>query len=583
MKALYFLLAVCILAAKLYPQSFTKITGNPLAATPGDSRSVNWVDLNNDGFLDCVITNGPYGGQNNMVYMNTGTGSFTALASDSIVLDNMPSDGATCADTDNDGDLDCFVANWYGKNNLFYLNNGSAAFTKVNSANLVTDGGYSETAAWGDYDNDGLVDLYVTNSAGASKSNFLYHNQGNNAFLKITSGAAATDAYTSRCVNWTDMDLDGDPDLFVTNEASENENIYRNDGPGVFTKLTSGPLLNNAGNTMSGCWGDYDNDGDLDVFLANDLANNALFRNDGNFVFTKITADTVSRTYGRSFSSAWSDVDNDGDLDLFVTNAFGTPTKLTNLFYLNNGNGSFSRISNTALVADSAWSYGCAFGDYDNDGFEDLAVATCRFGGIDEPDLLYHNNGNANNWITIQLTGTISNRAAIGAKVKIKAIINGNAVWQMREVSAQQAYCSQGDLRVHFGLGNATGIDSVRVEWPSGIVQHSTALATNQFLSIVESGSVTGVSKHTQDMMFSIFPNPSSGFVWIAPQRGFNAGDKIVLTDANGVKIAEISMEIPGKHYSLEFKKYNLSPGNYFISVLSNSGRATQQLIITGH
>lgn len=577
-ERIIFLILMCSAAAQA--QSFSRVTAGVIVSTPGDSRSVNWVDVNNDGYPDCMITNGLNGGQNNMLFMNTGFGSFVQVATDSIVLDGMPSDGATWADADNDGDEDGFVVNWYGMNNMYYLNNGTGNFTKINTGVQVNDGGYSETAAWGDYDNDGLVDLYVTNSA-APLQNCLYRNLGLNGFAKITSGAMVTDAYPSRCVNWTDMDMDGDVDLFVTNENNQNENIYRNDGGGNFTRLTAGPLLNQAGSTMSSSWGDYDNDGDLDVFLANDGAKNSLFRNDGNFNFTKITGDTVSKDNGRSFSSSWSDVDNDGDLDLYVTNAYGPAVKRTCFFYLNNGNGSFSRISNNTIVMDSAWTYGCAFGDYDNDGFEDLAVATCRFGGVDYPDFLYHNDGNSNKWITLKLQGTVSNRSAIGAKVRVKAVINGSPVWQLREVSAQSAYCSQNDMRAHFGLGNATQIDSVKIEWPSGIVQYSTGLGTNQFVTIPESGWLTGAKEEKNAKReLALFPNPASGRVVLEMPDGFSIGDWLRIMDGSGKLLVELKISTPARQFVIDLKKYDLPEGTYLLSAVTRSGLVSAKLVI---
>lgn len=579
MKNYIIVLSALFCPGVYYSQTFTKVTTGPLVTHTGDSRSVNWVDVNNDGLMDCMITNGPSGGQNNSLYLNNGSGNFTQVAGDSIVQDNKPSDGATWADTDNDGDMDCFVVNWYNVNNLFYTNNGAGNFTKINSGPHVNDLGYSETAAWGDYNNDGLVDLYVTNSAGI-KRNFLYTNLGANTFTKVTTGTPVTDAFASRCVNWTDIDLDGDVDLFVTNEGNQKENIYRNNGAGVFTKLTAGPLLNNAGNTNSGSWADFDNDGDLDVFLSNDQGNNALFRNDGNFNFTPMLTDTIAKDYANSFSSSWADVDNDGDLDLFVTNSFAPSGKLPNFFYMNNGNSTFSRVSNSGLTADSAWSYGCAFGDYDNDGFEDLAVATCRYNGVDEPDFLYHNNGNANHWITMNLTGTISNRSAIGAKVRLKATINGSPVWQLRELSAQSAYCSQNDRRAHFGLGDASVIDSIKIEWPSGIVQYSTAISADQFISIIESGTVTSAAEHKHKAKLKIYPNPSAGIVTITLNRSFDPGDKISITDAFGKIVAEVSIPSATKEYVMDTKKYNLAAGNYFITIISKAEKVTQPVVI---
>ena len=525
-------------------QTFTKITTGPVVTTDADSRSVNWVDINNDGLVDLFISNGKAGGQNNMLYINLGGGQFTKVTSDSIVMDNKPSDGATFADCDNDGDLDAFVVNWYNQNNLFYTNDGAGNFTAISSAPVVTSGGYSETASWGDYDNDGLLDLYVTRSGGtvSTNKNLLYHNDGGNTFTKILSGTPVTDATISRCVNWTDMDDDGDLDLFVTNEGNFNndENIYRNDGIGLFTKITTGELVTNGAFTMSSSWGDYDNDGDLDVFLSNDRANNALFRNEGNLNFTKISSDTVSNINAHSFSSAWSDIDNDGDLDLFVTNSYYTDTKQLNFLYINNGNGSFSRINNTVPATDSSWSYGCAFADYDNDGFEDLAVATVNFNNIDEPDFLYHNDGNSNQWITIKLIGTITNKSAIGTKIRIKANINGLDVWQMREISAQTSYCGQNDLRAHFGLGNATMIDSIIVEWLSGNKEIFSNINSNQFITITEGEGILDLNKIENDLIVKIYPNPTSEWITITTDKNnFEKGSLISISDMNGRNIFE--------------------------------------------
>jgi hypothetical protein len=576
---------ICILlCSQLYipylsAQTFTKVTTGPVVTTPGDSRSVNWVDINNDGWIDLMITNGPSAGQVNFVYLNDGSGGFTAVIGDPIVGDAKPFDGASWADTDNDGDLDCFVVTWYGMTNYFYTNNGAGTFTKVTGIPMVTQGTYSETCSWGDYDDDGKVDLYICNSDGNFKNN-LFHNNGNNIFTQVTTGDMVTDTFTSRSINWTDIDNDGDLDLFVTNEANQNENIYRNDGAGAFTKITTGDLLNNGGNTMSSSWADYDNDGDMDVFLANDQGDNALFRNDGSFNFTKIISDTVSNSNGRSFSSAWSDIDNDGDQDLFVTNSFMTGTLLLNFLYSNNGDGSFSRVDNTVPATDLDWSYGCAFGDYDNDGFEDLAVATCKFSGVNREDLLYHNDGNANNWITIKLIGTNSNKAAIGARIKVKAIINGSTVWQMREISAQSSYCGQNDMRAHFGLGDADSIESIEVTWPSGLEEAFTATVANQFLSIIETPQPNGISEFQADNGFSVYPNPSNSILNIDFQnRPLEKGDKINITDMSGKQIKEFLIETTTKRFAIDLKDIRVPGAPYCINVTTKQGTWTKKII----
>jgi hypothetical protein len=560
-------------------QTFTKVTTGTVVTTPGDSRSVNWVDLNNDNLLDLFISNGKAGGQNNMLYMNQGNGNFLAVTNDPIVLDSKPSDGATFADVDNDGDLDAFVVNWYAENNLFYTNDGNGVFTQITSVPVVTSSGYSETAAWGDYDNDGLLDLYVTRSgpSAATKRNYLFHSDGANAFTKITIGAPVTDGFTSRSVNWTDIDTDGDLDLFVTNEGTTNtnENIYRNDSNGVFTRIIIGDLVNNGGKTMSSSWADYDNDGDLDVYLANDQSDNALFRNEGNFVFTKIISDPVSNTNSHSFSSTWSDIDNDGDLDLFVTNSYNSVAELLNNFlYINNGNGSFTKILTGSPATDLSWSYSCAFGDYDNDGFEDLAVATVAFNGIDTNDLLYHNDGNDNHWITIKLNGTTTNKSAIGTKIRVKATINGNVVWQMREISAQSSYCSQNDLRAHFGFGNATIIETIIVEWLSGVQETYSNIPVDQFISITQGVGILGLNTQNAVNDFSIYPNP--------------VNDKLEISNDNEVSVASINIYntlgqvvliIPNAQQTKSIDVSSLKTGNYFMKIKSDKGSSSVKFV----
>ena len=561
-------------------QLFTKVTDSPLSTIKGDSRSVNWVDVNRDGFVDCFISNGPQAGQNNMLYINDTNGNFTAVADDPIVMDVMPSDGATFADIDNDGDLDGFVVNWYNKNNLAYINDGSGKFTQVLDGIWVNHFGYSETAAFGDYDNDGLVDLYVTNSAG-TKKNFLYKNLGGNNMELVTGISPVTDLFSSRNVSWSDIDSDGDLDLYVTNENGEKENLYRNNGGGSFEKMTDLIITTDGFNTMSSSWGDIDNDGDLDLFLANDGSKNQLFRNDGNFVFTRMLTTDVSKVNAKSFSSAWADIDNDSDLDLFVTNAFQNGQRLKNNLYLNDGTGHLTEVTNEVVVMDEGWSYGCAFGDYDNDGFQDLAVATTRFGNVDEADYLYHNNGNSNHWLMVSLEGNVSNKSAIGAKIRVKAIVNGTAVWQMREISAQSAYCSQNDMRAHFGLADATLVDSMVIEWPSGIRQYRTGVLPNQILDI-EEDLVNAVREALPSFGFKVFPNPTNSVIQMEAQ--FSESLKVLMVEVfgdTGQVIYKTTFSNVSGHWQhqIDLRKFQLTPGQYIVRV-GNGLSAEERKII---
>ena len=502
MKKLFVLTTfLCATSATCLAQTFTRIASGDMVNTPSDSRSVTWIDANNDGYVDLFISNGKKGGENNFLYLNRGDGTFSTVTGDPIVNDNMPSVGSSWADADNDGDADCAVANWYNQPNLFYENIGKGAFKRLKKGALVTNSGYSETASWGDYDNDGLVDLYVTHSEG-NLSNVLYHNDGGNNFTKITTGLPVTDKFTSRSATWTDFDLDGDADLLVGNENQQFENLYKNDGAGNFSAVSLEEITGyNPGNTMSTNSIDFDNDGDLDFFFANNNGFNDLLRNNNDGTYSRLNNDEICTTPGHSFGSNWGDIDNDGDLDVYITNAFA-PGKLNNFLYLNNGDGSFSRDTNSVTVGVGDWSYGCAFADYDNDGFLDLAVANC-FGGA-QRNALYHNNGNENHWIEIQCVGKSSNRSAIGAKVKVTAIINGKEVRQLREISAQSGYCGQNMLTAHIGLGNAARCSEIVIEWPSGIIDKYTDISADRIAIVVESQSL----RFTTDEAVPVIPAP---------------------------------------------------------------------------
>jgi hypothetical protein len=186
---------------------------------------------------------------------------------------------------------------------------------------------------------------------------------------------------------------------------------------------------------------------------------------------------------GLATGCAWGDYDNDGFLDLFVC----WQEEKNNHLYHNNGDGTFTRVLTGSIVNDGGRSPGCAWADYDNDGFLDLFVSNGAFvGNTGENNFLYHNDGNGNRWLKLKLVGGPSNRAAIGAKVRVNAAIRGASRWQMREISGGSGFASQDSLIAHFGLADATNVDTVRIEWPSGTVQELHNLNPNQSLTIRE-------------------------------------------------------------------------------------------------
>jgi enediyne biosynthesis protein E4 len=250
--------------------------------------------------------------------------------------------------------------------------------------------------------------------------------------------------------------------------------LYRNDGGGGFTPLTNAITLD-SGNVLLPTWADYDNDGKLDLFVGHYNSTSRVFHNEGEGVFTKME---IGAARQNAFGT-WADVDNDGHLDLMISG--GQSYDVRQQFYHNNGDGTFTELTNIA-PATYIGRFGTGiWADYDNDGFLDLFLPHMR---TMDNSLLFHNNGNSNHWLMVKLEGTVCNRAAIGAKVRVKATIGGKTFWQMREISGGNG--SMSDMRAHFGLGDATNAEITRVEWPSGQVTELHNVTSKQIVTIVE-------------------------------------------------------------------------------------------------
>ncbi|RMD91267.1 MAG: hypothetical protein D6813_07955, partial [Calditrichaeota bacterium] len=473
----------------------------------GRSAGSSWADVDNDGDVDLFVVNYPNTIPNSL-YLNNGDGTFNKMTSSALVTDLGSSYGASWGDYNNDGLVDVFVANTtffnLGEPNFLYQNNGGGSFTKITSGDVVTDSQESNSGSWGDYDNDGDLDLFVANGSILPQKNALYQNSGppNYALNKVSSNAIVDDPVIaiSNQGAWADFDQDGDLDLFVANggfvtSAAQNNVLYRNLGGGNFEKVADAsayPMIADGGASTGASWGDYDDDGDLDLFVANDKSQadpdgkNFLYQNNGppNFTFTKIATGPVVTDKGFSKGSSWGDYDNDGDLDLFVSNDD------VNFLYQNDGNGIFTRVPKGSLVHNVGSSNGCTWADFDGDGYLDMFVVNSLT--LENKNFLYLNNRargtNNNKWINIKLQGTVSNRAAIGAKVKIKTTIGTTPLVQTQEISGQTGggWSGQNSMNIEFGLKNASTIDSLIVEWPSGVIQKLANVTPNQFLTITE-------------------------------------------------------------------------------------------------
>jgi enediyne biosynthesis protein E4 len=490
-------------------------------------------DYNNDGLLDIFFTNGaaiPSLEKSNPSYWNrlfrnNGDGTFTDVTEKAGLQGIGYSMGVAAADYDNDGFVDLYVAG-LNRNQLFH-NNGDGTFAdvtvKAGVAGMIPKLGkaWSVTAGWFDYNNDGLLDLFVVNYLNYSIAtaipcvqqghpaycspvdflgtpNILYRNNGDGTFTDV-SDQSHISQYVGKGMGlaFADYDNDGFTDVFVSNDTFENY-LFHNQGDGTFANvaLPAGVAYNAFGNAIAGMGADFrdiDNDGRPDVFETAMFGEGfPIYKNLGGGLFQDVTAAAgLAALTGRS--TAWGagvfDFDNDGNKDLFTANSdildnamelAHRPFALPNRIFRNRGNLSFEDVSSNAGASFQAPAphRGAAFGDLNNDGKIDAAVTILN----GPPEIWVNRSNNGNHWIILNLVGVKSNRDGLGTKVKITTSLGS----QYNAATTAVGYNSSSDKRVHFGLGTAPVVDAIELTWPSGIRQVLRNAKADQILTVTE-------------------------------------------------------------------------------------------------
>ncbi len=588
------------------PPIFTRIGTGDIIQNSTISMGSSWADFDKDGYVDVFIS---VGGDTNRLYKNNGDLTFS-LVQDIPSFDIGNTGASIWGDYNNDGYPDLYVSNnpippAPAEPNFLYLNEGPPNYTfkKIENDAPVLDSNYTWSSSWVDYDNDGDIDLHVTENRHLAKDLF-YENLGTpnseGRYFQFNKTPFVTDSVESTGVaSWMDYDNDGDQDLFLIKsgrthpDGREENRFYHNTlsetGTLDFKRVLSPEMVTIIDRDFQASWGDYDNDGDMDVYLGNFDGLNYLYRNEGDSLFSRIMEGRPAIDAFSTLGSTWADFDNDGDLDLFSNNSGGQ----NSAYYENDGQGNFkSRRFRTvgAPVVNVSNTQSCASADINNDGYLDLYVANANsfFTGRPQIDFLYLNSGGNNGYLMLNLEGVASNASAIGAKVRIKTTINDQESWQMRVLSGSPTGDrAQNSLRLHFGVGEAEIIDSLIVEWPSGAVDVIERVVPKQICNVTEGGGTTclldPISSNSGPQIlsakeFSIWPNPADEDT-LQIQYTIEEVEQvnIVLYTIEGKPIKSI-VGINSSLTKMDIKE--VVPGLYLLSLHTEKGTVSKKVLI---
>lgn len=556
-----------------------------------------WFDHDNDGFQDLYLTG--FEGEDRL-YRNNGDGTFSDISVFSGIADittGSKTTGIVSGDIDNDGDRDLFVSTGPDAHCFLLIHNADHTYSDISQSAGITELGSSYSAAMGDYDLDGFLDIYVTNWVKEWDTDptnpqiiheawpdFLYHNNGDGTFTNVAAQFGLADTLgCGLAVAFTDVDMDDDQDLFVVNDFgqfgnSENRllmNLHPSSG-----FVDDAPLLGlNAGiHGMGIAIGDINEDGQLDYYATNMGANvYHLSNGSGGYDEVALQQGVHDAVQGLDPSVGWGctflDIDNDSDLDLAISNGsliLGSSHPNNSRMFLNDGTGDFVEIGDFCGVSDPSVNRGLAQVDFDNDGDLDLFMVRMDT-SMTNSSILYENSGTSgNNWLKVSLEGVYSNRDGYGAKVFLQL---GNRTL-IREIHGGSSYCSQNSSIAHFGLGASSTLDSLWVVWPGGYSQPIEPISLNQQIHVVED-QLVGISTETESSL-SIRPTSfTESFLVNAPSEI----SQILVVDGSGRWV--ISKErINSRSMQIEMKTQ--PAGIYNVIVNMKNGQMITRKVIKG-
>ncbi|WP_190810709.1 CRTAC1 family protein [Flagellimonas sp. S3867] len=497
MRVAIFLLFICCVPGVFAQDfSFKKLD---LEGQPQGSRGVSIADLDADGLLDIVVANQVDSTLmlgNTILFNNGNKFGRIPIAENKV---QAWSESVHTIDVDNDRDLDIFFTTQFGVPNLLYENNGEGNFSASNAGDLTSDLTNSPGACWCDYDLDGDMDVFVVNRDGEDDN--LYINMGSGKFKKAASGPWINNNGDGRACLWGDLNGDGFPDLYVANFVVKNNGkftgkhrnyLYWNSPKGEFIEQTEGDLVEELNASYGVSFVDYDSDMDLDMYVTNVSISdeNALYQNSGSGVFKKITENGITYEVRRpSKGQTWGDFNNDGRQDLYVANGTEGYPEIQNFLFAGHPDHAFKRMYNSLPAIEGHISAGTASGDLNRDGYLDLYV--CNWGGEAEPNDCYINQKQGDNWVVFQLSAIASNSYGIGSWVKLTA---SNGTVQTRYLVRETGYGSENAPEIHFGLASQE-IAKVEFIWPNGTKQKATNLVSNQIYKVIEGKEIKQVGK----------------------------------------------------------------------------------------